>query len=101
MIQLLNDFETELAVKAERSLLRSLEGGCQIPIGAFASFDDEHFKLSAFVGSLDGKDTLRETLIKSRIASIADAEATGIELADHLRQKGCDKILSMIRSASH
>ncbi len=97
MTQPLNHFETELAVKAERSLLRSLEGGCQIPIGAFASFDGETFKLSAFIGSLDGKVTLRESLTKSHITSIAEAEATGIELAERLREKGCEKILSAIR----
>jgi len=100
MIQPLNHFETELAVSAERSLLRTLEGGCQIPIGAFASFEDAHFKLSAFVGSLDGKTTLRESLVKSSLASISDAETVGIELAERLRQKGGDKILSAIRDST-
>jgi len=100
MIQPLNHFETELAVSAERSLLRTLEGGCQIPIGAFASFEDAHFKLSAFVGSLDGKTTLRESLVKSSLASISDAETVGIELAERLRQKGGDKILSAIRQSA-
>ncbi len=98
MIQPLNHVETELATQAERSLLRTLEGGCQIPIGAVASFDSERFKLSAFVGSLDGKTTLRETLVKSGVESLSDAEAVGIELAEHLREKGCDTILSAIRN---
>ncbi len=98
MIQPLNHFETELATKAERSLLRTLEGGCQIPIGALASLEGEHFNLSAFVGTLDGKDTLRESLVKSNVLSVADAEAVGIELAEHLREKGCDNILSAIRN---
>jgi hydroxymethylbilane synthase len=100
MIQPLNHFETELAVSAERSLLRTLEGGCQIPIGAFASFEDGHFNLSAFVGSLDGKTTLRESLVKSSLASISDAETVGIELAERLHEKGCDKILSAIRQSA-
>ncbi len=99
MIQPLNHFETELAVSAERSLLRTLEGGCQIPIGAFASFDGERFKLSAFVGSLDGKATLRETLVKSGVSSLSDAETVGVELAERLREKGCDKILNAIRQS--
>jgi hydroxymethylbilane synthase len=100
MIQPLNHFETELAVSAERSLLRTLEGGCQIPIGAFASFEDAHFKLSAFVGSLDGKTTLRESLVKSSLASLSDAETVGIELAERLHEKGCDNILNAIRQSA-
>jgi len=100
MIQPLNHFETELAVSAERSLLRTLEGGCQIPIGAYASFEDGHFNLSAFVGSLDGKETLRESLVKSSLASLSDAETVGIELAERLHEKGCDKILNAIRDST-
>lgn len=94
----LNDRKTELSTKAERSLLRSLEGGCQIPIGAFATFDTTSFSLSAFVGSLDGKEIHRETLIKSSITTVEEAEDAGIELAERLREKGCDKILNAIRS---
>ncbi len=100
LVKRLNDPETELATKAERSLLRSLEGGCQIPIGAFGSFENGRFTLSAFVGSLDGTKTLRQTLTKSAIHSISDAEATGIELAERLRKHGCDSILNAIRNAT-
>ncbi len=99
MVQQLNDPETELATKAERSLLRALEGGCQIPIGAFATFADGRFTLSAFVGSLDGKETLRETIVKSGITTVAKAEAAGIELADILRRNGCERILNAIRAS--
>jgi hydroxymethylbilane synthase len=98
MVQRLNDLETELCTKAERSLLRSLEGGCQIPIGAFGTFADGQFTLSAFVGSLDGKEIIRESLIKSNVQSVSDAEDAGYELADILRRKGCERILNMIRA---
>ncbi len=101
MVQRLNDLETELATKAERSLLRSLEGGCQIPIGAFATFADRDFTLSAFVGSLDGKETLRDSISKSDVTTVAQAEDAGIELAERLRQQGGDKILSAIRNPLH
>lgn len=99
MVQSLNDHETELATKAERSLLRALEGGCQIPIGAFGSFQNGTFALRAFVGSLDGKETLRESLVKSAVRSVSDAEAVGLELADILRRNGCDRILNAIRAS--
>ncbi len=100
LVERLNDRETELSTKAERSLLRSLEGGCQIPIGAFGRFEAGQFVLSAFVGTLDGKKTLRERLLKPHIASVSDAEVAGIELAERLREKGCDHILSTIRNIS-
>ncbi|MFQ3599011.1 MAG: hydroxymethylbilane synthase [Chloroherpetonaceae bacterium] len=100
MVERLNDHETELATKAERSLLRTLEGGCQIPIGAFGAFETGQFTLSAFVGSLDGKETLRQTLVKSNVTCISDAETAGIELAERLRENGCDNILNTIRNAS-
>lgn len=100
MVKRLNDPETELATKAERSLLRSLEGGCQIPIGAFGTFEEGQFVLSAFVGALDGTQTLREKLVKPNIASVKDAETAGIELAERLREHGCDRILNAIRNAS-
>lgn len=98
LVEHLNDRETELSTKAERSLLRSLEGGCQIPIGAFGRFEQGQFALSAFVGSLDGKQILRQTLVKSNLTSLSDAEAAGIELAERLRKNGCDSILSAIRN---
>lgn len=99
LVMRLNHRETELSTKAERSLLRTLEGGCQIPIGALGTFENGQFTLSAFVGSLDGKETFRERLVKSSLSSVSDAEAAGIELAERLRQRGCDKILNAIRNA--
>lgn len=99
LAQSLNDFETELATKAERRLLRALEGGCQIPIGAFAAFEQGAFKLQAFIGSLDGTRAIRETLVKPRPESVDEAERAGLELAERLREKGAEEILSAIRKA--
>ncbi|MCS6988095.1 MAG: hydroxymethylbilane synthase [Chloroherpetonaceae bacterium] len=99
LAQSINDRPTELATKAERRLLRSLEGGCQIPIGAFGAFEDGAFKLSAFIGSLDGRDAIRETLLKPRIESVRDAEEAGVELAERLRERGAENILNAIRNA--
>ncbi len=50
----LNHAATEAAVTAERSLLATLEGGCQVPIGAHARFEGGVLHLIAMVASPDG-----------------------------------------------
>ena len=45
---------TRVCVTAERSFLRRLEGGCQVPIGAYATIDSGNLHLEGMVGSLDG-----------------------------------------------
>jgi hydroxymethylbilane synthase len=98
----LNDYATELCTKAERSLLRHLEGGCQIPIGAFASLIGEHLTLSAFIGTVDGKHYLRRSLscvlAGNFSARLERAEQLGIELGEKLLARGGRDILSSIRS---
>ena len=94
---------TALAVRAERSLMRALQGGCQAPIAGFAEVSqmpDEHgvdrLLLRAFVGSLDGTKVVREEL-----AGPAQApEGLGIALADDLLARGADRILAEVRGAA-
>ena len=84
---------TERAVTAERALLRELEGGCQIPIGALATILGEMLYLDAVVGSLDGRKIIRAF----KIGAPADAEQIGINLAKELLQRGAGEILEHIR----
>ena len=93
LVQLINDKETEACVAAERSLLKSLEGGCQIPIGAYAEITTEGIRLQGMVGSLDGK-----TIIRDEITGTVDAgKELGQQLADRLSQAGGQEILAEIR----
>jgi len=93
LVQLINDKETEACVAAERSLLKSLEGGCQIPIGAYAEITTEGLRLQGMVGSLDGK-----TIIRDEITGAVDAgKELGQQLADRLSQAGGQEILAEIR----
>ena len=89
-----NDPETEQCVLAERALLRSLEGGCQIPIGAYAELDGDELVLEGLVGSLDGKTIIRDTIRGAK----NQAEALGKELADRLAKQGGQAILEEIRT---
>jgi hydroxymethylbilane synthase len=77
---------------AERSFLRSLEGGCQVPIGVNTEISGENLTLTGIVVSIDG-----QKLVKDSVTGIANnAEALGIELAELLRQQGAQEILSEI-----
>ena len=88
---------TEYCCRAERALLRHLQGGCQIPIGAYGSFKNSTLKLLAYVGSVDGKVGLHNEITKTGLTSPEQAEQAGIELAEELLKQGAEKILSEIR----
>jgi hydroxymethylbilane synthase len=77
---------------AERSFLRELEGGCQVPIGVNTLLDSDQLTLSGLVASLDG-----QTLIKDSVTGAAsEAENLGTTLAHRLRDQGAQEILDAI-----
>ncbi len=94
MVEKINHKETELATKVERALLKHLEGGCQIPIGAFAFVSNGKIKLSAMISNLDGTFMVRDS-IEGDIDG--DVEKIGFELAERLLEQGGNKILDEIR----
>ena len=75
---LLNDEDTYYCVTAERSLLRELEGGCQIPIGARGVIKDKLLYLEAMVASLDGS-----VLIRDRVEGPFEKARFSLELAEN------------------
>lgn len=87
------DGDTARTVAAERSLLASLNGGCQVPIGAYAVLgeDGETVHLTGLVGKPDGSLLLKES------ATGTDPEALGLEVARLLADKGADGILEQAR----
>lgn len=99
----LNHPETSVCVKAERAFLKRLEGGCQVPIAAYARIisqgsgvrsQDINSKLiiDGLVGSISG-----DKIIKSHIeGKIEDAESLGIKLAEVLLSKGAKEILNEV-----
>lgn len=90
----LHDAATASAVLAERAFLRRLEGGCQVPIGAYAKVDGGRLVLDGCVAALDG-----ERLVRDRHEGTPDApEALGRRLAEHLLQQGADEILTQVRT---
>jgi hydroxymethylbilane synthase len=92
IIQSIHHEDTYKAVLAERSLLRTLEGGCQVPIGAYAEVKATGLYLDAMVGSLDGSITYRKKLRGSK----NDPETLGNVLAKELLKAGAKEILKEV-----
>ena len=90
------DADTFTCVSAERVVMRKLEGGCQVPIGAYATLDGGTMHMDAIVGSVDGGRILR-----AHLDGPADqGEALGDAMVVKLLELGADEILSEIRAAS-
>jgi len=84
--------QTRIRVNAERAMNRYLEGGCQVPIGAYALVDGEQVHLRGLVGAVDGSEILRDEVT----GHVNDAEKLGTELAKKLLAQGADKILAEV-----
>ena len=89
----LNSEIDELIVGAERSFLRKLEGGCQVPIGIYAEEDEGSLVLQGIVCSLDGKDDVCGLVG----GTLEEAESLGTELAEMLLDEGAAELLKAIR----
>lgn len=94
LISVLHHHETALAIRAERALLRSLEGGCQIPIGALGKIEAGKLTLQGLVGSLDGSTIVREF----GEGSLDAPEVLGKAVARKLIDQGATDILKQIRT---
>lgn len=93
LVKVLEHSSSTITVSAERSFLRTLEGGCQIPIGAIATLEGDTLILEGMVGNLNGTKILR-----AKLAGTADqTEQIGIDLANMLLNMGADRILNELK----
>jgi hydroxymethylbilane synthase len=83
---------TALTVSAERSFLRRLNGGCQVPLAAHGTLAGQTLTLTGLVAGIDGRCLLKETVA----ASLSQAEELGVHLAEKLLSKGADRILAAL-----
>jgi hydroxymethylbilane synthase len=92
----LNCKETTIRVLAERAMNRSLEGGCQVPIGSYAIIEKkakgEEIYLRGLVGATDGSEILHSEIR----GTFAQAESLGEQLAQNLLSQGADRILRKV-----
>jgi len=91
----LDDMETRTAIIAERALLSAMQGGCQVPIGAWARMERAELVMEAVVCSVDGTQYVRE----KATASPDQAAQLGEHLARALVEGGARTILEEVQRA--
>ncbi|XP_031734904.1 porphobilinogen deaminase [Anarrhichthys ocellatus] len=122
MVSVLHDPETVLRCIAERAFLRHLEGGCSVPVAVHTELKNSQLYLTGAVFSLDGSDSLKETMqtsvaadgkssdaVDERVQRVGvtagkisgeaqdAAERLGVDLAKLLLSKGAKDILTVAR----
>jgi len=90
----MDDENTHLALDAERAVVTQLEGGCNVPIGAFATIEGNEMTLRGLVASLDGKTLYKKELKGDKV----NAVTLGNEMGNALLDMGGDKIMREINS---
>ncbi|OCT72425.1 hypothetical protein XELAEV_18035405mg [Xenopus laevis] len=122
MVSALQDPETVLRCVAERAFMKKLEGGCSVPVAVSTVVKDSQLYLTGAVYSLDGSDSLKETMqscinfpqqevegpnddvqhvgitaLGVSHQALESAECLGTGLADLLLSKGAKEILTVAR----
>ncbi len=92
LLEALNHPQTHLRVTAERAMNTRLEGGCQVPIGSYATLDDNTLTITGMVGKPDGS----ELLFASATGESRRAQELGTEVADALLAQGAGDILKAL-----
>ena len=96
LLDFLNHEETQTAVTAERAFLKTLEGGCQVPIAGFARVNGDTLSFEGLVAELDGSKIYKETVTGRR----DEAENIGIEAAQTLLASGGGDVLRRLYEES-
>jgi len=96
LVSVHNHDDSAVAVRAERALMKRLEGGCQVPIGAHATVQANALRLRAYLGSIDGGKSVRDAIE----GPLEQAEDMGIELAERMLAMGGEEILKEVRKSA-
>lgn len=89
----INHEETMLVTTAERAFLKSMEGGCQIPIGCFSIISDDNFNFTGLVADLKGEISIKV----NSSGKLENAEAIALDVSKQMIAKGATEILEEIR----
>jgi hydroxymethylbilane synthase len=102
-----NDLRTWFCVNIERTVLGILEGGCQVPVGCQAYFENEKLQVIALVADVEGTNLIKETkgynfsfadlLLFDKNEQLAKANEFGREVAGHLVKAGALELIKKIR----
>jgi hydroxymethylbilane synthase len=91
----ITDGKSFVAARAERGMLAVLQGGCRVPVGAYAEVDGGTVVLRAVVASLDGDRVVRDRIE----GSAGEAADLGARLGRRMLRQGAGEILEEIRLA--
>ncbi|NBC81873.1 MAG: hydroxymethylbilane synthase [Bacteroidetes bacterium] len=94
ILNALHHEDTWIAACAERSFMRTLMGGCQVPVGCYTELQNEQFTIHGFVASLEGHQYIQDTFSGER----TKANDLAIALAESLLARGGAEILDEIRT---
>ena len=93
MLSTLEHRASGVALETERALVRTIGGGCDLPLGAIAAVKGDQIRLAAVVGSPDGARILRAA------ADAGDPHRAARIVASSLREQGADEILAATQDA--
>lgn len=94
IISILNHKESEIRAKAERAFLKTLEGGCQVPLAGYSEIKDGKLYLTGFISDLEAKRVFKDKIS----GNLEEAEDLGIKLAKNLLEKGAKEVLEELYS---
>lgn len=92
LLQFLNDSKASLETACERAFVRTLNGGCQVPIGVNATLENGILKVRAILGLPNGTEILRECL-ETQVQTLTDCERIGVQMAQNFLKQGAGEIL--------
>ena len=93
-VAMLDHAETHTAVLAERAVLGALGGGCQVPIGAYATVSENRLHIVAIVAAPDGTQVIRA----EAEGPATEASEIGARVAADLLDRGARQILQAVYS---
>lgn len=92
LVAFLDHHQTRLSIEAERSFLKRLGGGCQVPIAALGILEDKRLKLQGLVADTEGKQIIKDQIE----GEPSNAQELGRKLAERLLRKGAQNILDEV-----
>jgi hydroxymethylbilane synthase len=92
LIDFFNHPPTAYAVTAERAVLATLEGGCQVPIAAYGTVEGDQLELTALVSDVEGQQMIKKTVS----CHVDQSYETGVALAKQLLEEGAGPILNEV-----
>ncbi len=95
LVESIIDPVTAQTVLAERAFLTRLEGGCQVPMAAYAVMEDDSIILQGLIASLDGTRLIRQTVQ----GAVHDPVELGIQLAKLVLDNGGSDIISELTTS--